>query len=130
MKKPPLGLTKRVDEVIDNYDGDTTRLKISYILTIRITNEDGTFDMPEIRSDDPKERADAILAKNRLKELMDSAKEIEIFIPGDAMGRITHYNAVGGRIAAVVFCDGLDVTEDEILSSLDKGKKKKPCKKK
>lgn len=125
MKKPPLGLTKRIDEFLGNYDGDTCKVKISYLLTIRITNEDGTFDMPEIRSSDPQERADAIIAKNRLKELSDAAKEIEIFIPGDALGRLSHYEAVGGRIAAVVFCDGKDVTEDEILSNLDKGKNKK-----
>jgi len=129
MKKPPLGLTKRVDKVLSNFDGDTAIFKISYIITVRITNENGTFDMPEIKSDSPTERENAVIAKNRLKELMDNAKEIEIFIPGDAMGRITHYEAIGGRIAALVFCDGKDVTEDEILSNLDKGKNK-PRKKK
>lgn len=129
MKQPPIGLTKKVDEVLSNYDGDTIKVKLSYIFDVRVTNEQGTFDMPEIKSLDPKEREDAMIAKLRLKELCDEAKDVTIHLKGDALGRISHYNAVGGRVAAIVFCDGLDVTEDEILSKLDKGKNKKTKKK-
>ncbi len=129
MQLPPLGLTKRVDKVLSNYDGDTMKVQVSYIFDIRITDEDGTFDMPEIKSDDPEERAKGALCKARLDELLDAAEEVVIHIPGDELGRISHYNAVGGRVAAIVFCDGKDVTQDEILSQYNKGKKKKTKKK-
>lgn len=129
MQQPPLGLTKRVDKVLSNYDGDTMKVLVSYIFDIRITDEDGTFDMPEIKSTDPAEAANGLLCKQRLDELCDAAKEVVIHIKGDELGRISHYNAVGGRVAAIVFCDGKDVTQDEILSKYNKGKKKKTKKK-
>jgi hypothetical protein len=125
MQLPPLGLTKRVDKVMSNYDGDTIKVQMTYIFDIRITDEDGTFDMPEVKSNDPVERANGLICKDRLDELCKAAKEVVVHIPGDELGRISHYNAVGGRVAAIVFCDGKDVTTDEILSKYNKGKKKK-----
>jgi endonuclease YncB( thermonuclease family) len=110
MKQPQLGWTTpiKVKRVID---GDTIVAEITKEITIRITDEDGTFNTPEIRNATDAEEYFGELAKTTLINILDKSKEVVMFVPTDIDGQLKDIFSIGARVVGYVFADEVDITE-------------------
>lgn len=112
----PAYITKvSLDRVID---GDTVEVSVVKKFIVRITDEDGTFDTPEMKGS---ERPQGIKAKERLKELLQG-KEILMYIPTESSNDIGDLFAIGGRIVGLLFVDGESIADIMTKEGLNKRK--------
>lgn len=109
MELPALGWSTYI-HITSNYDGDTLKFTIKKDFTLRLTDEAGTFDTPEIARCSPEEREWGIAARDFLNALIQKSKESIVFVPtsgrdvGDAF-------SIGSRIVGILFIDKKDVSE-------------------
>lgn len=93
-------------EYVSNYDGDTIRFMvdlgfgINYKLKVRVAR----IDTPELRSRDKILKEKAYEAKDRVKELLESAGEIILKTNKDRKGKY-------GRYIAEVLFDGNNLSD-------------------
>jgi len=121
MKQPHLGWTTpiKVKRIID---GDTIVAEIRKEITVRITDEDGTFNTPETRGASAQEEFEGEQAKKALYNIIDFADEVVIFIPTDSDGQIKDAFSIGARVVGYIFADGKDVTEKMTAMGHNKSK--------
>jgi micrococcal nuclease len=91
------------------YDGDSVTLDISlgFDITIKQKVRLLGIDTPEIRG---KERLDGLIARDRLRELIDG-KDIIIVTHKDRGGKY-------GRLLATIYLDGVDINQQLVDEGL------------
>lgn len=111
MIEPPLGHTQVVNlsEVID---GDTVRVRISYEIDVRLTDDSGAFDAPETRTKDGQEKSRGMEAKAYLTKFLQG-KRITLYVPTDGSGRVKKILTLS-RVVGKLFADGVDVAQEMI----------------
>ena len=109
VKQPPTGWTTPV-KLVKVIDGDTIRVKFERELDIRITDDDETFDTPEVRGVDDEEKAEGRAATTALQMIL-AGKLIHIHVPTDDRSRVKDIFSIGSRAVGHVFVDGEDVTD-------------------
>lgn len=115
MKQPKIGWCTKVTPK-DVIDGDTIKVEIRREITVRITDDKGKFNTPEIRKPASDEEIKlGIEATEYLQYLLDNSDEVVLFIPGSKEDEIRDIFSIGARAVGMVFVDGKDVTE--MLSS-------------
>jgi micrococcal nuclease len=94
---------------ISVYDGDSVTLDISlgFDITIKQKVRLLGIDTPEIRG---KERLDGLIARDRLRELIDG-KDIIIVTHKDRSGKY-------GRLLATIYLDGVDINQQLVDEGL------------
>ncbi len=126
MKQPKIGWCTKVTpkRVID---GDTIVVEIKREIVVRITNEKGTFNTPEIRKPaDEQEIELGIEAREYLESLIKD-KEVILFIPGSTDEEIQDIFSIGARAVGMVFVDGEDITEILDSAGYNKSSKNYQC---
>tara|TARA_Y100000385_G_C13053668_1_gene620999 strand:+ start:101 stop:661 length:561 start_codon:yes stop_codon:yes gene_type:complete len=87
-------------------DGDTAVFNISLGFGVELSDQKVRMfgiNTPESRTRDLKEKSLGLLAKNKLKEILQSSNDIKLCVkPGKERGKY-------GRILAVIFTDGINV---------------------
>lgn len=112
MKQPELGWTTPV-QIKRVIDGDTVKIVISREVDVRLTDEEGTFDAPETyRPSSKAEELEGIKYTLKLKDILETADEIVLFIPTDERGRVKDIFSIGSRVVGHLFADGVDVVEE------------------
>lgn len=105
MKKPELGGTIAV-EYLKNYDGDTGDFRFHQDVKVRLTDEQGLFDTPELgyRAKHDAEKWLGEKARDCVHQHLSTADDIHIFFPAGKAGVLGDSFAVGTRVAGIVFC--------------------------
>ena len=92
---------------ISAYDGDTIRLDIDLGFGIWMHNQPIRLfgiDTPELRVSNTKEKERAILARDKIREILETAETIIIQTYKDRKGKY-------GRWLAIIYADGTNVNE-------------------
>jgi len=121
MDQPELGWTTPV-KVVRVLDGDTVEVSVTKTFMVRLQDDDGDFDTPEIRKP---ASAEEIVYGQKCKRFMEyllfkdnlpdgwatSSKDgVVLHIDSDETGKVSHsFNFT--RVKGHLFVDGEDVTE-------------------
>lgn len=102
--KPLYGLTLQA-QVIDNYDGDSLTIEVTQKAKIRVTDEEGKLDTPEIgwRAAHNAEKYLGLLAKEAVENFCKNP--VTVHIPAGTLGILGDSAAVGNRYAARIWND-------------------------
>jgi len=109
MKQPPLGWTTpvKLKRVID---GDTIHVILEKELVIRITDDKGTYNTPEVRRKKDvteKELQNGYKAKLELISLLHD-EDIVLYIPTNKQGKIADIFSIGSRVVGQLFIKSND----------------------
>lgn len=94
-------------EVTRVIDGDTIEVSFTKKFIVRITDENGTFNTPELKG---RQRDRGVQAKNRLEELLKTG-EVLLFIPTDSAKDVGDLFCIGGRVVGHIYIKGQDIAE-------------------
>lgn len=122
MEQPELGWTTVVTP-IRVIDGDTVEVEIRKRVTVRLMDDDGTYDTPEIRR--PASNEEILLGVEASKELeviLNNSDVVILHVPTEIDGNIQDIFSIGSRIVGHLFADGDSVSEIMAREGYDKSK--------
>lgn len=95
-----------VAEVVGVVDGDTIKVRVSRILTVRLID----CWAPESRTKDKAEKERGLAAKGRMQELAPVGSQVTVFVPASGRGMISELFTMG-RVLGRVWSQGCEISE-------------------